>query len=201
MSSINSQENIVPHRFDISNQDRAKRFGQKPLLLWFTGLSGSGKSTISNFVEKSLFEKGFATYSLDGDNIRTGICNNLNFSNEDRRENIRRISEVSKLMLDAGLIVCASFISPLRSDRELVRTVVGNENFIEIFIDTPLSECERRDVKGLYAKARNGEIPNFTGISSPYESPENPDIIIKTTETTVEEANKLILQFINKRYK
>jgi len=199
MSSINSQENIVPHRFDVSSQDRAKRFGQKPLLLWFTGLSGSGKSTISNFVEKSLFGKGFATYSLDGDNIRTGICNNLNFSIEDRRENIRRISEVSKLMLDAGLIVCASFISPFRSDRELVRTVVGNENFIEIFIDTPLSECERRDVKGLYAKARNGEIPNFTGISSPYESPKNPDIIIRTTETTVEEANKLILQFINKK--
>lgn len=196
---ISKQENIVPHNFFISKEDRAKRLRQSPLLLWFTGLSGSGKSTISNFVEKSLFEKGFMTYSLDGDNIRTGISSNLTFSDEDRKENIRRIAEISKLMLEAGLIVCASFISPFISDRKLVKSIVGNDNFIEIFIDTPLSECESRDVKGLYGKARKGEILKFTGIDSPYERPINPDITIKTVETSAKEASELIIEFITQK--
>lgn len=195
------KENIIPHKYDISQVDRAKKIGQHPILLWFTGLSGSGKSTISNYVEKSLFEMGFFTYSLDGDNVRKGVCNNLTFSDKDRKENVRRIGEVASLMLDAGLIVCASFVSPFHSDRQLVRSIVGAKSFVEIFIDTPLSECERRDVKGLYAKARKGEIENFTGISSPYEPPINPDITIRTTEKTIEEASQQIIQFINNKIK
>lgn len=190
---------IIEHRFNVTSKDRAERFNQRPIILWFTGLSGSGKSTLSNAVEKLLFEKGFATYALDGDNTRLGLNSNLGFSSEDRKENIRRVAEVSKLMLDAGLIVCASFVSPFNVDRDRIKEITGKENIIEIFVSTPLEECEKRDVKGLYKKARLGEIPNFTGISSPYEVPENPDIKIDTTNLSISEAvNKIYAQIESK---
>lgn len=192
-----STNNIFKQNFKVDRFSRAKRLGQSPKVIWFTGLSGSGKSTISDALENRLFEKGFSTYSLDGDNIRFGLCKGLGFSLEERTENIRRIAEVANLMLDAGLIVLASFISPLKSQRELVREIVGKENFIEVYISTPVEECEKRDVKGLYKKAKNGEIKNFTGVTSVYESPENPDIKIDTTDLSIDQST----QFIYKKIK
>ena len=192
-------ENIVPHKFQITRDDRSKKLNQKPCLIWYTGLSGSGKSTLANAVERSLFDKGFLTYSLDGDNVRHGISNNLDFSAKDRSENIRRIGEVAKLMIDAGLIVSASFVSPFEKDRELVKDLIGKANFIEIYVSTPLSECERRDVKGLYKKARNGEITDFTGISSPFEEPKSPDLSIDTTSISIADASKIVLNIILKK--
>lgn len=192
-------ENIVPHKFQVTIADRSKRLNQNPYLIWYTGLSGSGKSTIANAVEKSLFDKGFLTYSLDGDNVRHGISNNLDFSAKDRSENIRRIGEVAKLMIDAGLIVSASFVSPFEKDRELVKNIIGKAHFIEIYVSTPLSECERRDVKGLYKKARNGEITDFTGISSPFEEPKSPDLSIDTTSISIADASKIVLSIILKK--
>ena len=180
-----SDKDIFKQNFQVNSSSRSKKFNQTPKLIWFTGLSGSGKSTISDALEIMLFEKGFSTYSLDGDNIRFGLCKGLGFSIEDRTENIRRIAEVANLMLDAGLIVLASFISPLKSQRDLVREIVGKENFIEIYVSTPIEQCEKRDVKGLYKKARDGEIESFTGISSVYEPPEKPDIKIDTTEISI----------------
>lgn len=177
---------IHPTRFKISQQDRVRLLGQQPRLLWFTGLSGSGKSTLANGTEALLNEAGFKTYLLDGDNIRTGLSKDLTFSNVDRIENIRRIGEVGKLFLDAGIIVLSAFISPFVSDRKMIEELVGAENFLEIFVDCPIEVCEQRDVKGLYNKARNGLIPNFTGIDSPYEAPENPFLTIKTAEQTLE---------------
>jgi bifunctional enzyme CysN/CysC len=165
--------------------------------LWFTGLSGSGKSTVSNAVEKSLVTMGKHTMLLDGDKVRHGLNKNQGFKEVDRIENIRRVAEVSKLMNDAGLIAIASFISPYRSDRENAKNIVG-DGFIEIHVSTPLEECERRDIKGLYQKARDGEIPNFTGISSPYEEPINPDIRIDTTNCSIEEATDQIMNVIMK---
>lgn len=194
-------KNITDYNFDITKKDRAKRLNQKPLLLWFTGLSGSGKSTLSNAVEGFLFEKGFTTYALDGDNTRMGLNSNLGFSSADRKENIRRIGEVSKLMLDAGLIVCASFVSPFKEDRERIKDIVGKENIVEIYVSTPLEECEKRDVKELYKKARSGEISDFTGVSSPYEEPENPDINIDTTNVSKAEAVNKIYNQIKQRIK
>lgn len=192
-------KNIIPHTFQVTRDDRSKKLNQKPCLIWYTGLSGSGKSTLANAVEKSLFDKGFLTYSLDGDNVRHGISNNLDFSAQDRSENIRRIGEVAKLMIDAGLIVSASFVSPFEKDRELVKDIIGKEYFIEIFVSTPLSECERRDVKGLYKKARRGEIPNFTGISSPFEKPKKPDFSIDTTSISISDASDKVLRIILKK--
>ena len=192
-----STENIFKKNFKVERLSRAKKLNQTPKLLWFTGLSGSGKSSISDALEKMLFEKGFSTYSLDGDNIRFGLCKGLGFSLEERTENIRRIAEVANLMLDAGLIVLASFISPLKSQRDLVREIVGKENYIEVYVSTPVEECEKRDVKGLYKKAKNGEIKNFTGVSSVYESPENPEIIIDTTDLSIDQST----QFIYKKIK
>ena len=192
-----SNENIVFHEFEINQASRIKRVNQQPKLIWFTGLSGSGKSTLSSAVEKSLFDAGYLTYSLDGDNTRKGINSDLSFSDYDRKENIRRIAEISKLMLDAGLIVCASFVSPFKDDREKVKSIVKAENFIEIYVSTPIEECEKRDTKGFYARARNGEIPNFTGISSPYEEPTNPDIKINTTNQDVNDSCKIILEKLN----
>ena len=183
-----SDKDIFKQNFQINRLSRSKKFNQTPKLIWFTGLSGSGKSTISDALEIMLFENGFSTYSLDGDNIRFGLCKGLGFSLEDRTENIRRIAEVANLMLDAGLIVLASFISPLKSQRDLVREIVGEENFVEVYVSTPVEECEIRDVKGLYKKARDGEIENFTGISSEYEPPEKPDIIIDTTDLSIKES-------------
>jgi len=187
-----SIEDIFKQNFQVNRSSRSKKLNQTPKLIWFTGLSGSGKSTILDALEKMLFEKGFSTYSLDGDNIRFGLCKGLGFSLEDRTENIRRIAEVANLMLDAGLIVLASFISPLKSQRDLVREIVGEENFVEVYVSTPIEQCEKRDVKGLYKKARDGEIENFTGISSKYEIPEKPDIIIDTTDLSIKESVQLI---------
>ena len=193
------KENIIPHNFSITQQERSELKKHKSLLLWFTGLSGSGKSTIANALEMALFSKNIHTYLLDGDNVRKGLNNNLSFSPEDRVENIRRIAEVAHLMLDAGLVVIASFVSPYREDRENVKRIVGYENFVEIFVNTPIEECERRDVKGLYAKARAGEIENFTGVNAPYEAPMAPDVEIDTTKLSVEGAVDLILDFLKRR--
>lgn len=194
-------ENIIPHNFSITQEDRTKLKKHPAFLLWFTGLSGSGKSTIANAVEKALFEKNIHTYSLDGDNVREGLNNNLTFSPEDRTENIRRIAEVGNLMVDAGLVVLASFVSPYREDRENVKKIVGYANIVEIFVNTPVEECEKRDVKGLYAKARAGEIKNFTGVNAPYEAPLVPDVEIDTTKCSVDEAVAIILKFVTKRFK
>lgn len=191
--SLRRSENIVWQKLDITREIRAQKMGQKPVTLWFTGLSGSGKSALANEIEKRLSINGRYTMLLDGDNIRMGLNKNLGFEPEDRIENIRRIAEVAKLMNDAGLIVLTSFISPFRSDRQNARDIIGMENFIEIYVSTPLEECERRDVKGLYRKAREGKIPNFTGISSPYEEPENADIVVDTNKFSLEESVIFIL--------
>lgn len=188
-------ENIVPHNFQITQKLRATRLRQNPRLFWFTGLSGSGKSTISSAFEQKLFENGFLTYTLDGDNVRSGICNDLTFSPNDRKENLRRIAEVAKLMLDAGLIVCASFISPYQKDREMIKEIVGNDFFVEVYVNTPLEICEKRDPKGLYRKARNGEISDFTGISSPYESPSNSNLEIDTSRLSLNEIIEILLNY------
>lgn len=190
------QENVIAHTFQVTEAQRSALKKQQPLLLWFTGLSGSGKSTIANAVEQTLYKKGFHTYSLDGDNLRLGLNSNLSFSAEDRKENIRRIGEVSKLMIDAGLVVTASFVSPYREDRALVKEIIGASRFVEVFVNTSVEECEKRDVKGLYKKARAGEIKNFTGISAPYEAPIHPDVEIDTLNTSVEEAVNIIVQNI-----
>ena len=188
--------NILIHQFDVTKQKREKRFAQKGKLIWFTGLSGSGKSTLSNSVEKHLFAKGFATYALDGDNIRHGISRNLSFSKEDRKENLRRISEIANLMIDAGLVICASFISPYEKDRQRIRETVGEENYIEIYVSTPIEECEKRDVKGLYTKARAGEIKDFTGVSAPYEMPKHPDLSIDTSKVSLKKATQIIINYL-----
>ena len=177
---------IHPSQFKVSRLNRSEKLNQSPRLIWFTGLSGSGKSTLANALESELFSRGYSTYLMDGDNVRTGLCKDLSFSIEDRIENIRRIAEVGNLMLDAGLIVLSAFISPFIADREMIAKLVGAENFLEIYVDCPLEICEARDVKGLYNKARQGLIPNFTGIDSPYEPPTNPFIRIKTHELTLE---------------
>ena len=190
------KENIIPHTYQVSQEDRRTSNNHNSFLLWFTGLSGSGKSTIANVVEQKLFEKGIKTYTLDGDNIRKGINNDLSFSPEDRTENIRRIAEVAGLMVDAGLVVLAAFVSPYKKDRDNIRRIVKDVNFVEVYINTSVEECERRDVKGLYKKARAGEIKNMTGISAPYEAPENPDIEIKTEQESVDEAVNRIVEFI-----
>ncbi len=195
------EENVIPHHFSITQRQRSDLKKHEPLLVWFTGLSGSGKSTIANALEKALFIRGTHTYLLDGDNVRKGLNSNLTFSPEDRSENIRRIAEVSKLMLDAGLVVLASFVSPYREDRENVKRIVGYENFVEVFVNTPIEECERRDVKGLYAKARAGEIENFTGVNAPYEPPMAPDVEIDTTKVSVGDGVALIIAHIDNRIK
>ncbi len=195
------EKNIVTHSYQVSRQDRRTRNNHNSFLIWFTGLSGSGKSTIANLVEKKLFSKGIGTYSLDGDNIRKGINSDLSFSPEDRTENIRRIAEVANLMIDAGLVVLAAFVSPYKKDRINIRSIVKDVNFVEVFVNTSLEECERRDVKGLYKKARAGEIKNMTGISAPYEAPEHPDIEINTEEESAQEAADRIVDFIQDKLK
>ena len=188
--------NIFEEYFSITREMRNKRNNHSSFVLWFTGLSGSGKSTIANKLEETLYENHFQTYTLDGDNIRRGINKGLSFTPQDRQENLRRIGEIAKIFVDAGVVTIASFVSPLEVDRKLVRDIVGKEDFIEIFVDTSLEECERRDVKGLYKKARAGDIKNFTGIDSPYENPINPDIIIKTEFETEAEAVQKIISFV-----
>lgn len=189
---------IHPTVHKVSSIERSRKMNQLPKVIWFTGLSGSGKSTLANGTEALLYEKGFKTYLLDGDNIRTGLCKDLTFSSNDRIENIRRIGEVSKLFLDAGIVVLSAFISPFRSDREAIANLVGKENFLEIFVDCPIEICEQRDVKGLYNKARNGIIKNFTGIDSPYEEPINPFLTIKTAEQKIEDSLEKIIHHLLK---
>ncbi len=195
------QENVVKHNFSIGKNDRVQLKRHAAFVLWFTGLSGSGKSTIADAVEVALNSKGIHTYTLDGDNIRKGLNRNLTFSPEDRKENIRRIAEVASLMIDAGLVVLASFVSPYQKDRTLVQEILGTSNFLEIYVNTSLEECERRDVKGLYKKARAGEIKDFTGISAPYEAPQNPFIEIDTLKTSIFEAVEMITNKIETKLK
>jgi adenylylsulfate kinase len=193
--------NTLKHIYKVTKTDREKKQGNRAFLLWFTGLSGSGKSTLANLVEVALHKQNKSTYVLDGDNIRQGINKDLSFAPEDRTENIRRIAEISNLMLDAGVITLAAFVSPYLKDRELVKKIVGENNFIEIFVNTSLSECEHRDVKGLYKKARSGEIKNMTGISAPYEAPVKPNLEVVTDGQPIEESVKTILEFINTKLK
>jgi adenylyl-sulfate kinase len=194
-------ENIFEEKYTVTASQRSKLKQQLPLLIWFTGLSGSGKSTLAKKLEFELFNKGYHTFSLDGDNVRSGLNNNVGFTPEGRKENLRRIGEVSKLMLDAGLIVIGAFISPYSEDRYAIQNTVGMNNYFEVFVDTPLEVCEERDVKGLYAKARKGEIKNFTGISAPYEKPEEPTVRIDTSKTSIEEALKILVSKIEQRIK
>ena len=190
---------IVWHDHHVTKEERAALKDQKPCILWFTGLSGSGKSTVANAVESKLLALNKHTYLLDGDNIRMGLNKGLTFSDEDRVENIRRIGEVSKLFVDAGTIVLTAFISPFQKERDVVRALVKKDEFIEVFIDTPLAICESRDPKGLYEKARKGEIPNFTGISSPYEAPEKPEIHVKTEKLSIDESAAQIVTYLEKK--
>ncbi|MBF0126610.1 MAG: adenylyl-sulfate kinase [Magnetococcales bacterium] len=191
--------NAVWQPATISRLDRERLNGHRSFILWFTGLSGSGKSTMIHQVETILHSARHHTCSLDGDNVRYGLCGDLKFSNADRVENIRRIGEVSKLMLNAGLIVLCGFISPFRADRQRVRTLVGEDDFIEIYCHCPLEVCEERDVKGLYRKARAGEIPEFTGISSPYEPPEAPELVLNTGFDTIELCARQVIDLLEAR--
>ena len=187
---------IIPHQHAISKEDRERQNGHKGHVLWFTGLSGSGKSTVASAVERELHQKGIRTFVLDGDNVRTGLNSDLDFSAASREENIRRIAHVSALMKDAGLVVLSAFVSPYQKDRDFVRECVQGD-FSEIFISTPLEVCEQRDVKGLYAKARAGEISNFTGISAPFEEPTNPELDVPTHEMSIKEATVMVVDYIN----
>jgi bifunctional enzyme CysN/CysC len=197
--ALRRSHNIHRQHLDVSRETHATLKGQKPAVLWFTGLSGSGKSTIANLVEKKLAARGRHTFLLDGDNVRHGLNRDLGFTEPDRIENIRRVGEVARLMADAGLIVLTAFISPFRAERELVRKMLPEGEFIEVFVDAPLEEAEKRDPKGLYAKARAGEIANFTGIDSPYEAPEAPEIRIDTMALSADEAADLIVDQLLKR--
>jgi bifunctional enzyme CysN/CysC len=172
---------------EVNKAARSERFGQKPAIIWFTGLSGSGKSTTADALEKRLFSMGYSTYLLDGDNVRHGLCSDLGFSDRDRVENIRRVGEVAKLMVDAGQIVIVSFISPFRRERQMVRQMVEPGEFFEVYMNTPIEVCEERDPKGLYKKARSGGVKNFTGIDSPYEEPDSSEVTISTEHTSVEQ--------------
>lgn len=192
-----SNNNIVWHSHPVDKQSRASQKYQQPLVLWFTGLSASGKSTIAGALEQILTQQGYHTYLLDGDNVRHGLCKDLGFSDEDRKENIRRVGEVAKLNADAGLITLAAFISPFRSDRRIVRNILPEGEFIEVFVDASLEICKQRDPKGLYAKALRGEIRQFTGIDSPYEEPENPEIHIQAGKLSVAEAVNQILDYLD----
>lgn len=184
--------NVVWHKMNVSREDREELLKQKGVVLWFTGLSGSGKSTVASSLEKRLHDMGKLTYTLDGDNVRHGLNSDLGFSDEDRVENIRRIGEISKLFVDAGVITIATFVSPFREDRQKVRDLLGKD-FAEIYIDCPIEVCEKRDPKGIYKKARAGEIKHFTGIDSPYESPINPEIVVSTHLNTLDECvDKLV---------
>ncbi|MBJ6360236.1 adenylyl-sulfate kinase [Paenibacillus sp. GCM10012307] len=180
----------------LNRQERAMRNGHQSCTLWFTGLSGAGKSTLAFALEQELFARGKAVYVLDGDNIRHGLNRDLGFSPEDRRENIRRIGEVSKLLVDAGIIVLSAFISPHEEDREMVRNFFAPEDFVEVYVKCSLAECERRDPKGLYKKARSGQIPNFTGVSAGYDIPRSPALVMDTEELSVEESVKLLIEYL-----
>jgi len=194
-------ENLIRHTHPIGKSDRLKNNGHQAKVIWLVGLSGSGKSTLAGNIEAILHQKGYKTYLLDGDNVRLGLNNDLGFSSTDRTENIRRIAEVARLFNEAGIIVLSAFISPLAADRAQAQRLIGSENFIEIFIDCPLHVCEKRDVKGLYAKARKGLIPNFTGIDAPFENPKQPDLTVNTETDPPELSLKKLLDFIEPKLK
>jgi adenylylsulfate kinase len=191
--------NIVWHQHDVDKARRAQAKKQKSCVLWLTGLSGSGKSTVANLLEKKLAEHGKHTYLLDGDNVRHGLCGDLTFSDKDRVENIRRIGEVSKLFVDAGIIVLTAFISPFRTERDFCRRLLADGEFVEIFVDTPIEECEKRDPKGLYQKARQGDIKDFTGIDSPYEAPENAEITLAFSGQTAEQSAEQLFDLLKQK--
>lgn len=195
---MSTQDNIYPI-FDrmLSRHDKEQLLGQKGVMLWFTGLSGSGKSTVAIALERELQKRGLLCRILDGDNMRTGINANLGFSADDRRENIRRVAEVAKLFVDTGIITIAAFVSPTEDLRNLAQHIIGKDDFKEIFISTPIEECERRDVKGLYARARRGEVKNFTGISAPFEAPQHPALSLDTSKLSLEESVAQLLQLLN----
>ncbi|PKM23206.1 MAG: adenylyl-sulfate kinase [Gammaproteobacteria bacterium HGW-Gammaproteobacteria-14] len=192
-------KNIYPHEGVVKREHRERLLGQRGVTLWFTGLSGAGKSTLAVAVEEALHKLGNLTYILDGDNIRSGINNNLSFSPEDRKENIRRIAEIAKLFREAGVITLTAFISPYREDRQLARDLAGSDDFIEVFADASLDSCEERDPKGLYKKARAGQIPEFTGISAPYEAPENPELHIRTDQNSIEDCVEMVLKYLREK--
>jgi adenylylsulfate kinase len=192
------EKNIVEHKYKLQKKDRNRKNQHESFLIFFTGLSGSGKSTLANALEQRLYKEGVSTYVLDGDNVRKGINRDLNFDPEDRQENIRRIAEISNLMIDAGLVVLAAFVSPYKKDREMVRNVVNSNNFVEVFVNTKLETCERRDVKGLYKKARSGEIKNMTGIDAPYEAPDDPDVEVTCDHSIEESVDKIYKVIVGK---
>jgi adenylylsulfate kinase len=194
------KNNVIQHRATVSRSRREQQNKHRSVIVWFTGLSGSGKSTVAHAVEEELYRAGCRTFVFDGDNVRHGLCVNLGFSEADRHENIRRIGEMAKLFIEAGVIAMTAFISPFRSDRDGVRALVSENDFIEIFCDSPLEVCEGRDVKGLYKKARTGEIKNYTGISSPYEPPEHPDLVLDTANDSVETNVGKVLAFLEERH-
>lgn len=193
---MTTSKNITWHASEVTKEERQERKNHKSAVIWFTGLSGSGKSTISVALEKVLYDQQVHTYRLDGDNVRHGLNKNLGFSPDDRTENIRRIGEVSKLMVDAGLVTVTAFISPYQADRDVVRELLAEDEFIEVYTSCSLDECEARDPKGLYQKARNGEIQGFTGINAPYEEPQNPEIVIDTEQYSVEDAVTQIIDYL-----
>lgn len=191
--------NVIYHQASVTRERRNQSNNHQSVVLWFTGLSGSGKSTLAHVLEEKLFNKGCKTLVLDGDNVRHGLNSNLDFSDDGRKENIRRIGEVAKLMLESGLIVMTAFISPFREDRVAVRNLISNSDFIEIYCKASLETCEARDVKGLYKRARAGEIKNYTGIDSPYEAPDNPELIIDTDKETLDESVSKIYSFLERK--
>lgn len=195
MSKI-TNENTVWHDHTVTREERQEMNGHKSAIIWFTGLSGSGKSTLANAVAEVLHQQTVRTYVLDGDNIRAGLCKDLGFSDADRTENIRRIGEVSKLMIDAGIMTLTAFISPFKADRDIVRELVNDGEFIEVLCQASLDVCEERDPKGLYKKARAGEIPEFTGINSPYEAPENPELVMHTDEHSIQECVDQVIDYL-----
>jgi adenylylsulfate kinase len=190
---------IIPHDHKLGREDRNRMNGHESFVVWFVGLSGSGKSTLADALEQRLYERGVHTYLLDGDNVRAGLNSDLDFSVESRIENIRRIGELANLFVDAGLVTISAFISPLETDRQKARSIVGTDKFIEVYVECPIEVCEQRDVKGLYAKARAGEISNFTGINSPFEAPQNPEILVNTAENSLEECLDKILEEIERK--
>lgn len=194
-----SPGNIVWHHATVTRQRREQLNGHKAAVVWFTGLSGAGKSTLAHAVEEALHQFGCRTFVFDGDNVRHGLCSDLSFSVDDRSENIRRIGEMAKLFVEAGVIALTAFISPLRTDRERVRRLIGDADFIEIYVQCPLAVCESRDVKGMYQKARAGQIKEFTGISAPYEEPEQPDLVVNTGEETLDESVNKVMSVLRRR--
>lgn len=199
MNTPNKSSNTVWHHATISRADRETLHKHKSVILWFTGLSGSGKSTLAHAVEDYLYKQGVSTFVLDGDNVRHGLCSDLSFSNEDRIENIRRIGEVAKLIIEAGIITLTAFISPFKSDRNAARSLVPHGDFLEIYCQCPIETCEERDVKGLYKKARAGQISHFTGIDSPYEAPDNPELAVNTHEQSLDESVANVINLLKSR--